>query len=76
MAAKKRLEPVSLASQSVLNPLNTGFALPSPARSVSIRLYGFDTFSTPCSAVQQLTQIANQFLILGYRTLDISYDAK
>ncbi|WFC62630.1 hypothetical protein EWH21_13180 [Pseudomonas sp. REST10] len=43
---KKRFEPVSVACQSVPNPLNTGFAPPSPARSVAIRPYDFDTFST------------------------------
>jgi len=46
VAVKKRFEPVSVASQFVSNPLNTGFTLPSPARFVAIRLYDFDTFST------------------------------
>lgn len=39
----KGIEPVSLACQSVPNPLNTGFLLPSPARFVSIRHSDFDT---------------------------------
>jgi len=46
VAVKKRFEPVSVACQSVPNPLNTGLPLPSPARFVAIRLYDFDTFST------------------------------
>ncbi|MGE8504669.1 MAG: hypothetical protein ACN6P1_20835 [Pseudomonas sp.] len=46
VAVKKRFEPVSVACQSVPNPLNTGFPLPLPARFVAIRLYDFDTFST------------------------------
>lgn len=49
VAAKKRLEPVSLACQSVPNPLNAGFPLPSPAQYVAIWLYDFDTFSTHLS---------------------------
>src|SRR5690606_23746371 len=47
VAVKKRFEPVSVACQSVPNPLNTGFPFPSPARFVAIRPYDFDTFSTP-----------------------------
>jgi hypothetical protein len=47
VAVKKRFEPVSIASQSVPNPLITRLALSSPARFVAIWLYDFDTFSTP-----------------------------
>ncbi|HEY1027926.1 MAG TPA: hypothetical protein VGE28_09920 [Pseudomonas sp.] len=39
----------SVASQSVPNPLNTGFPRSSPARFVAIRPYDFDTFSTPAA---------------------------